>query len=240
MSDLPAIQNLFPDGLGAGTPEAASWLCFFEEKVEVVERVRGLPRLEAERVAFEIVLVEYLNATHPDTDPSRCAECGGHETPDAALSPIGASASHAWLHQDCWAPWRERRRAEAIDQLAAMKIEARTPSSARSFAPRLSARSTDRSQFSSLTPREPSATTYDPDPVSESDELRDPRSLFDEPPKPAPAARSEPAIRPDGQRACAICGAPAYFGFGVSIRGGREGRWACMEHREAVECTRGS
>jgi hypothetical protein len=63
----------------------------------------------------------------------------------------------------------------------------------------------------------------------------DPRALFDEPPKHAPAARSEPAIRRDGQRACAICGAPAYFGFGVSIRGDREGRWACMEHREAVE-----
>jgi hypothetical protein len=43
------------------------------------------------------------------------------------------------------------------------------------------------------------------------------------------------AIRPDGQRACAICGAPAYFGFGVSIREGREGRWACREHREAVD-----
>jgi len=71
--------------------------------------------------------------------------------------------------------------------------------------------------------------------VSEADELRDWRSLFGEPPKPAPAARTDPAIRPDGQRACAICGAPAYFGFGVSIRGGREGRWACMEHREAVE-----
>ena len=35
----------------------------------------------------------------------------------------------------------------------------------------------------------------------------DPRALFDEPPKHAPAARSEPAIRRDGQRACAICGA---------------------------------
>jgi len=63
----------------------------------------------------------------------------------------------------------------------------------------------------------------------------DPRAPFDEPPKRAPAARSEPDIRRDGQRACAICGAPAYFGFGVSIRGDREGRWACMEHREAVE-----
>ena len=67
-----------------------------------------------------------------------------------------------------------------------------------------------------------------------------PRSLFDERPKPAPGERSEPAIRPDGQRACAICGAPAHFGFGVSIRGAREGLWACMRHRQAVERTTGS
>ena len=122
MSVFQIIQNLFPDGFGAETPEAASWLCFFEEKVELVERVRGLPRLEAERVAYEIVLVEFLNATHPNTDPSRCAECGQAETPGATLLPIGVGARHAWLHDDCWAPWREARRKAAIETLAIMGI----------------------------------------------------------------------------------------------------------------------
>jgi hypothetical protein len=28
---------------------------------------------EAGRAAFDIVLIERLNTTHPDTDPSRCA-----------------------------------------------------------------------------------------------------------------------------------------------------------------------
>jgi hypothetical protein len=57
--------------------------------------------------------------------------------------------------------------------------------------------------------------------------------LFDEPPN--------PAIRPDGQRACTICGAPAYFGFGVNVREGREGLWSCREHRAAVEaCLKGN
>jgi hypothetical protein len=39
-----------------------------------------------------------------------------------ALLAIGVGP-HAWLHSDCWAPWRARRRAEAIDQLAAKGIE---------------------------------------------------------------------------------------------------------------------
>ena len=70
-------------------------------------RARSLPRLEAERVAYEIVLVEFLNRTYPNTASDRCACCGRPETPDATLLPIGVGARHAWLHDDCWAPWRE-------------------------------------------------------------------------------------------------------------------------------------
>jgi hypothetical protein len=44
-----------------------------------------------------------------------------------------------------------------------------------------------------------------------------------------------PAIRPDGQRACAICGALVRFGFDVKVLEGREGRWSCWEYRDAVE-----
>jgi hypothetical protein len=118
MSDFPLSESLFPDGFGSETPEAASWRCFLEEKTDLVERVRRLPRPEAERAAFDIILVEFLNRTHPDTDPSRCAHCARVETPDATLQPIGWGARHTWLHQECWTPWRERRRAEAIAALA--------------------------------------------------------------------------------------------------------------------------
>jgi hypothetical protein len=118
MSDLLVIKNLFPDGLGAETPEAASWRCFFEEKRDLVERVRGLSRPEAERVAFQIVLVEFLNRTYPDTPSDRCAWCDRPETRDSILLPIGVGARHAWLHSGCWTLWRERRRAEAIARLA--------------------------------------------------------------------------------------------------------------------------
>ena len=67
------------------------------------------------------------------------------------------------------------------------------------------------------------------------------RSLFDRPvcdePK-APTAPLKPTIRPDGQRACASCGAPAPFGFGVRLLHDREGRWACKAHGKAVEAMR--
>jgi hypothetical protein len=70
------------------------------------------------------------------------------------------------------------------------------------------------------------------------------RTLFDptsshEPPPPA-AAPVTPTIRPDGQRACAVCGAAAPFGFGVRLFHDREGRWACFVHRDTAQALRES
>jgi hypothetical protein len=94
----------------------------FEAAVARVVWIRGLSHLQAERAAYEIVLVERLNATHPDTPPNRCAHCSRLEASSAALKPIGWGARHAWLHDDCWAAWREARRRVAIMELAAMGI----------------------------------------------------------------------------------------------------------------------
>jgi hypothetical protein len=90
----------------------------FEAAVARVMRIRGLSRTEAERVAFEIVLVKLLNLTHPNTNPRRCAHCARLETSGETLRPIGCGERHAWLHSNCWEPWRGRRRAEAIAALA--------------------------------------------------------------------------------------------------------------------------
>ncbi len=38
---------------------------------------------------------------------------------------------------------------------------------------------------------------------------------------------------------CAVCRSPAQFGFGVSLLQGREGRWACFNHRDEVKEMRG-
>ena len=56
-------------------------LTLFEDRVAIVMRVRNLPQTEAKRAAYEIILVEFLNRTHPNTDPNRCALCGNRESP---------------------------------------------------------------------------------------------------------------------------------------------------------------
>jgi hypothetical protein len=94
----------------------------FEAEVAHVMQIRGPSRREAEIVAFENILVEFLNATHPDTDPNRCARCGGPETPDVTLLPIGVGHRHAWLHRGCWEAWRAQRRVKAEGDLARLGV----------------------------------------------------------------------------------------------------------------------
>jgi hypothetical protein len=100
---------------------ADEWRRIFEDHVATVMRVRRLPRPEAERAAYDIVVVEFLNATHPDTDPNRCAWCGRAETPGGVLLPFGVGP-HAWMHSDCWESWRAQRRAKAEEDLARLGI----------------------------------------------------------------------------------------------------------------------
>jgi hypothetical protein len=94
----------------------------FEAHVAAIMRVRSLPRPQAERLAYGNVVTDHLNATHPDTDPNRCAHCGRAETLDETLLPIGVGARHAWLHQHCRDPCAEARRKAAIETLAATGI----------------------------------------------------------------------------------------------------------------------
>jgi hypothetical protein len=93
----------------------------FENRVDAITRVRGLPRPEAERAALESTIVVYLNATHPDTDPNRWAWFGRAETACGVLLPFGVNR-HAWLHSDCWTPWIERRRAKVEEDLVRLGI----------------------------------------------------------------------------------------------------------------------
>jgi hypothetical protein len=72
--------------------------------------------------------------------------------------------------------------------------------------------------------------------------LSAPHDLFggnDEAPSAPPPEEQTPAARTplctEGQFACAICGAPAHFGFDVKLRAGRLGRWSCAAHRDDVK-----
>jgi hypothetical protein len=81
-----------------------------------------LPRSDAEHEAFQHLVVEYSNATHPNTDPHVCAHCRGPDLPLTPVVPIGVDPNHAWLHRGCIEPWRKKRRAAVVEALAAMGI----------------------------------------------------------------------------------------------------------------------
>jgi hypothetical protein len=115
----PAEKPVAPAPL---SPEARKWRKTFADNVSTILRARNIPHIEAEKVAFENTVTAFLNASHPNTPSDRCAHCGKPETSGAPLQPIGWDARHTWLHSDCWASWRARRRAEAIAELATMGI----------------------------------------------------------------------------------------------------------------------
>jgi hypothetical protein len=112
------------DFLSPPPPPPSAARLAFDAEVDRVIQIRGLLPLEAGRAAFENILVAHLNRTFSDTGSDCCVHCGEFETFDATLLPIGVGVRHAWLHPGCWEAWRERRRTEAIGQLAAMGIAA--------------------------------------------------------------------------------------------------------------------
>ena len=65
--------------------EPDRWRRLLAEKIETIVKMRGLPRPDAEAEAFRHIVIEYLNETHPNTDPRVCAHCRG---PDLPLTPI--------------------------------------------------------------------------------------------------------------------------------------------------------
>ena len=105
--------------------EPDRWRRRLAEKIETFMRMRALSRHEAEYEAFQHLVVERLNATHPNTDHRSCAECGGRETAAAQLLPFGVGDRHAWLHERCRDPWAEARRKDAVEALAAMGMRGR-------------------------------------------------------------------------------------------------------------------
>jgi hypothetical protein len=98
--------------------EPDRWRRLLSEKIETIVKMRGLPRPDAGAEAFQHIVTEYLNQTHPNTDPCVCVHCRGPDLPLTPILPFGVGDSHTWLHSDCWVPWRKRRQAEAIAALA--------------------------------------------------------------------------------------------------------------------------
>ena len=102
--------------------EPDRWRRLLAEKIETIVKMRGLPRPDAEAEAFRHIVIEYLNETHPATDPRVCAHCRG---PDLPLTPILA----VWGRRSSYVassalsrPMGRGRRMAAVETLAAMGI----------------------------------------------------------------------------------------------------------------------
>jgi hypothetical protein len=98
----------------------------YQKQVSPVEGVTGInaaPRKRAETLAFEARIIEWLDRNPAPSPAGRCAWCGQLESDSASIVPFGTEpGTHAWLHGECWQPWQDARRAEAIKALRRIEI----------------------------------------------------------------------------------------------------------------------
>jgi hypothetical protein len=119
--DKAAIVALL--GPGADGWKADDWRAFFDQRRTAATRGGRVSRTDAEARAFNCCVVEWLNRHPIRSSADRCSWCGGMERDDNVLLPFGIESSgHAWLHSECWAPWRDCREREAVAALAGLGV----------------------------------------------------------------------------------------------------------------------
>lgn len=105
-----------PDASG-WTPE--DWQGYFEERAGIRQFEGGFERNEAERLAFEDCVAEWLTRNPERNKPTRCAACADGEQQNEPLVPFGTQIfGHSWLHHRCWLSWYDARKQKARDILA--------------------------------------------------------------------------------------------------------------------------
>ncbi len=110
-----------------GDRTAEDWQAFFHERAGIAEFDGGESRADAEALAFEFCIVEWLNRHPEHSDPGRCAWCGKPDRDGHAVVPFGAEGhGHTWLHPECWNAWHDNRRKKAEDALAQLGLGAIT------------------------------------------------------------------------------------------------------------------
>ena len=106
---------------------AEDWQVFFDERAGITEFDGELPRPDAETLAFECCVVEWLNRSFKRSPPGRCCACGGCDSAHDVLRPHGVEPTgHVWLHSRCWPAWHAGRKANAVTALNAMGIQNRS------------------------------------------------------------------------------------------------------------------
>jgi len=116
-----AIVLLLRPGVDSWAVE--DWKALFDERAGIAEFDGGLPRAQAETLAYACCAAEWLNRHSVRSPPGQCLDCGGRDHAHDPLLPYGVEPTgHAWLHSYCWPTWYEARKAKAVAALAAMGI----------------------------------------------------------------------------------------------------------------------
>ena len=98
------IVALLTPGPGGMTGE--DWIVLFEKQAAI----RGLPRREAERRAFECTLTVWRDRVHAVHAIGVCAHCGRRDEPGMPLVAYGtAEGGVTDLHSQCWPAWNAER-----------------------------------------------------------------------------------------------------------------------------------
>ncbi len=93
---------------------AEDWRVFYDKRAGIAEFDGGQTRAEAEVLAFECCIVEWLNRHPQHSHPGRCAWCEKPDRDGHAIVPFGTEIhGHTWLHPECWNDWRQDRRVRA-------------------------------------------------------------------------------------------------------------------------------
>lgn len=107
---------------------AADWRTFYDERAGIAEFDGNQPRHQAEALAYQTTIIEWMNITPPtDLSEDRCAGCGEAlgEIGSAAVPVLAGGGAHAWVHHGaCHKRFQAARKAEAIKALEAMGISA--------------------------------------------------------------------------------------------------------------------
>ena len=103
--------------------DASDWQSYFDERAAIAEIDGKLSQSEAEALAYECCVVQWMNLNPPpENGPECCVQCGNPMDDLAALPFLTGAGGHVWMHSGCHTPWMRRRQAEAAGALRHMGI----------------------------------------------------------------------------------------------------------------------
>ena len=129
MREKPAILRVLSRYVNRWNSQ--SWREFFEERAGIAEFSGGLPRFEAEAMAYRCCIGEWLNQNPVRSPSGSCCWCGegaGVLQPYVTDLTTG-NPGHTWLHQECSRAWHQSRRQLASAALELVGIKNPQPSS---------------------------------------------------------------------------------------------------------------